>query len=141
MKPEFQDKPEEWRNNVEMTYNNLIRVEGQRQHIPYQACRKEKKDPKWMTRILKHEIGLKRRLYRKKKEQGNPPQGQVDLVRLVKSTYLTKRIYELRVANKAKSDPKGFSNCAEENQRKNLTIKSKHRGAHRERRRHKLNVE
>ena len=51
-------------NSVERTYNNLVKVIGERQEhfIPYRPLRKENRDPKWMRQWLKHEIGLKRRL-------------------------------------------------------------------------------
>ncbi len=63
-----------------------------------------------MTRRLKLEIGLKRGICRKI-EHGETHLGgrYVELARSVKkNTRLAKRNYEIRVANEAKSDPKGF---------------------------------
>ncbi len=60
-------EPNAQEGQVETTYNTLVEViaKGQRQHIPYQARRTETNNPKWMTRRLRHEIGLKRGIYRK----------------------------------------------------------------------------
>ncbi len=47
--------------------------------------RKENSDPKWMTRGLKHEIGLKRRLYKRIKNGEIHLRARYnDLVRAVK---------------------------------------------------------
>ncbi len=63
-----------------------------------------------MTRRFKHEIGWKRGIYRKIKNGETHLRGRyVELARSVKkNTRLAKRNYEIRVANEAKSDPKGF---------------------------------
>ncbi len=67
-------------------------------------------DLKWMTRRLKHGIGLKRGIYRKIKNGETHLRGRyVELARSVKKNIrLAKRNYEIMVANEAKSDPRGF---------------------------------
>lgn len=54
--------------SCKITMNNLalLILDGQRLYIPYQARRTEQNDPKWITRGLKHNTGLKRRIYREK---------------------------------------------------------------------------
>ena len=100
--------------SVERTYNNLIKAisEGQELYIPYRPLRKENRDPKWMTQGLKHEIGLKRRLYKRIKNGENQLRTRYnELVRAVKrNTRIAKRNYEIKVAREAKSNPKGFFN-------------------------------
>ena len=80
---------------VERTYNNLVNAigEGQQQHIPYRSLRKDNSEPKWMTRRLKHEIGLKRRLYKRIKNGDTHLRAQYnELVRAVKrNTRVAKR--------------------------------------------------
>ncbi len=62
-----------------------------------------------MTRRLRHEIGLKKGIYRKiKNGETNLRDRYVQLSRSVKNTRLVKRNYEIKVANQAKNDPKGF---------------------------------
>ena len=65
-----------------------------------------------MTQGLKHEIGLKRRLYKRIKNGENHLRTRYnELVRAVKrNTRIAKRNYEIRVAREAKSNPKGFFN-------------------------------
>ncbi len=51
-------------NCEERTYSNLVKAigEGQQLHIPYLSLWRKNTVPKWMTRGLRHEIGLIRRL-------------------------------------------------------------------------------
>ncbi len=98
---------------MERTYNNLVKAigEGQEHHIPYRPLRKEKRDPKWMTHGIKHEIGQKRTLYRRIKNGENHLRTRYnELVRTVKrNTQVAKRNYEIRMAREAKNNPKEFS--------------------------------
>ncbi len=74
-------------NCVERAYNNLVKAigEGQQLHIPYRSLSKDNSDPKWMTRGLRHEIGLKRKLYKRIKNGENHLRARYnDLVRAVK---------------------------------------------------------
>ena len=100
---------------MDRTYNNLVKAigEGQQQHIPYRSLRKDNSDPKWMTRGLKHEIGLKRRLYKIIKNGDTHLRAQYnELVRAVKrNTRVAKRNYEIKIAREAKSNPKDFLTC------------------------------
>ncbi len=66
-----------------------------------------------MTRGLKHEIGLKIRLYKRIKNGETHLRTQYDeLVRTVKrNTRMAKRNYEIKIARDAKSNPKGFLIC------------------------------
>ncbi len=63
-----------------------------------------------MTRGLRHEIGLKRRLYKRIKNGENHLRARYkDLVKAVKrNTRVAKRNYEIKVAREAKSNSKGF---------------------------------
>ncbi len=63
-----------------------------------------------MTRRLKHEIGLKRGIYRTIKNGETHLRGRyVELARSAKKNIrLAKRNYEIKIANEAKSDPKGI---------------------------------
>ncbi len=67
-------------------------------------------DPKWMMRRRKHEIGLKRGIYKRiKNGETHPRNRYAELVRSVKrNTRSAKRNYEIRVAREAKKDPKRF---------------------------------
>ncbi len=102
-------------NSVEMNYNTLVQAisEGQQQHIPYRPIRKDNSDPKWMTRGLKHEIGLKRSLFKRIKNGETHLRTQYnELVRTVKrNTRMAKRNYKIKVARDAKSNPKEFLIC------------------------------
>ncbi len=53
-------------NHVDTTYNSLVKkiVEGQEQYIPY-PDKRSNLDPKWITRSLKHELGLKWGIYKR----------------------------------------------------------------------------
>ncbi len=66
-----------------------------------------------MTRGLKHEIGLKRRLYKRIKTGETHLRAQYnELVRTVKrNTRVAKRNYEIKVAREAKRNPQGFLIC------------------------------
>ncbi len=66
-----------------------------------------------MTRGLKYEIGLKRRLYKRIKNGEIHLRARYnDLVRAVKrNTRVAKINYEIKVAREAKSYPKGFLAC------------------------------
>ncbi len=65
-----------------------------------------------MTRGLKHEIGLKRRLYKRIKNSEIHLRAQYnELVRTVKrNTRVAKGNYEIKVAREAKSNSKGLFN-------------------------------
>ena len=58
--------------SVERDYNELVRVlmEGQKKYIPYRKIRSQRNEPKWMTARLKHMIGMKRGIYKKKSKVG-----------------------------------------------------------------------
>ncbi len=98
-------------DHVDTTYNNLVKaiVKGQKQHIPYRTIRSNL-DPKWMTRRLKHEIGLKRGIYKRiKNSETYFRNSYAELLRSVKrNSRSAKRKYEIRGAREAKKDPKGF---------------------------------
>ncbi len=71
-------------NNVESTFNNLVKAigEGQEYHSPCRPLRKENRDPKWMTHGLKHEIGPKRRLYKRIENGENHPRKRYNVRRV-----------------------------------------------------------
>ncbi len=73
-----------------------------------------------MTRGLRHEIGLKRRLYKRIKNGENHLRARYnDLVRVVKrNTHVANINYEITVAREAKSNPKGFFTCIGQKPRK-----------------------
>ncbi len=101
-------------NSVERNYNNQVQAisGGQQQHIPYRPIRKDNSDPKSISRGLKHEIGLKRRLYKRIKNGEIHLRTQYnELVRTVKrNTRMAKRNYDIKVAMDAKRNLKEFFN-------------------------------
>ena len=85
-------------------------IRGQEQHIPYRKVRSSRNDPRWMTYRIKHLIGLKRGLYKRIRDGEETLRCRYnELARTIKKTIRgAKRDYEIRVANNAKQDPKGF---------------------------------
>ena len=97
---------------INMLYNYFVNKiqAGQLANIPCRAIRSDNNDPKWMTARLKHYIGLKRGIYKKVKAGDDSLRPRyIELARTVrKLTKNAKNAYELKVANQAKTDTKGF---------------------------------
>ena len=99
-------------DQINILYNYFVNKiqAGQLANIPYRAIRSDNNDPKWMTARLKQYIGLKRGIYKKVKagDESLRPR-YIELARTVrKLTKKAKDAYELKVANQAKTDAKGF---------------------------------
>ena len=95
-----------------MHHNSIVREihTGQEQYIPKRRIRSNRNDPKWMNSSSRKEIGLKRGLYRRIKRGEVQVIGQYnELARKVKKDIRTaKRNYEVRIAEDAQKDQKGF---------------------------------
>ena len=81
-------------------------------------------EPKWMTVRLKHNIGLRKSIYIKMKlGQGNLVDQYNTLVRIVKKeSRITKKNYEIKVANHDKTDPKDFFQIYKTKNRESIGI-------------------
>ena len=97
---------------IEEEYERIIEqlITGQMINIPYKEIRTKNNDPKWMTDKIKHYIGIKKGIYRKiKNGEDHLRQRYNELARDVKKLVrVARRNYEIKVANRAKEDPKSF---------------------------------